>query len=292
MVTARFGVADFNGRSSPGLIPAAAFAALAICINLAIAHSLGDIKAPVVPAPEQPVLKVSLRALKAPPVHTPPPAPPPAVSAADAAPAPLPSIETSRTAIKKLAIARQANTRPAPAIDRPKAKPHTAVTPKVPDQKPAAPVPDPPAPVQKRKLPPQEIPRPHPVAEAKTAEPVKPVPAPDAPMRKTAPDPDPDPNRTSRDASHVVQDASYRRQTPPVYPRRALELGQQGTVLLHTEILPTGQVKTLKVVQSSGHRLLDLSALAAVRTWEFEPIHINGATVTSWVRVPVHFVIQ
>ena len=93
-------------------------------------------------------------------------------------------------------------------------------------------------------------------------------------------------------ASTVIHKANYRRQTPPVYPRRALELGQEGTVTLHAEVIPTGRPRTLKVAESSGHRLLDRAALDAVRKWEFEPKNVDGSMVTSWVRVPMRFVIR
>lgn len=92
--------------------------------------------------------------------------------------------------------------------------------------------------------------------------------------------------------SHVIHAASYRRQTPPTYPRRAFELGQQGTVILHARVMPDGKPSELKVVESSGHRLLDNSAIAAVRTWEFEPVNVNGRVAMSWVEVPVRFVIR
>lgn len=117
------------------------------------------------------------------------------------------------------------------------------------------------------------------------------------PTAKTA-SPAPPTSRASRTPDHgsqsatVVHNANYRRRTPPVYPSRAVELGQQGTVLLHAEILPDGHPRELKVVRSSGHRLLDVAALTAVKGWQFEPTNIDGAPVTSWVRVPVNFVIQ
>lgn len=90
----------------------------------------------------------------------------------------------------------------------------------------------------------------------------------------------------------VVHEAQYRHQTAPVYPRRALDLGQQGTVTLHAKVLPSGRPGELKVVHSSGHRLLDMAALSAVKKWKFEPTNINGDAVVSWVRVPVNFIIQ
>lgn len=96
----------------------------------------------------------------------------------------------------------------------------------------------------------------------------------------------------AKQASTIIHEANYRRQTPPVYPRRALELGQEGTVTLHAEVTVAGLPRELKVAKSSGHRLLDMAALAAVKKWEFEPTNVNGNSITSWVRVPVRFVIQ
>ena len=92
--------------------------------------------------------------------------------------------------------------------------------------------------------------------------------------------------------STVVHEADYRRRTPPVYPRRAFQLGQQGTVTLHALINSNGKPDDLKVESSSGHRLLDKAALVAVASWEFEPRIENGRRVASWVRVPVNFRIR
>jgi len=95
-----------------------------------------------------------------------------------------------------------------------------------------------------------------------------------------------------QDASTVINEAKYRHQTSPMYPRRALDLGQQGTVTLHAKVLPNGSPGELKVAQSSGHRLLDLAAVSAVKKWKFEPTSVDGSAIVSWVRVPVNFVIQ
>ena len=92
--------------------------------------------------------------------------------------------------------------------------------------------------------------------------------------------------------STVIHEANYRRWSPPGYPRRALDLGQEGTVTLHAKVGPNGRPGELKVAESSGYRLLDLAALSAVKTWEFEPARADGSIITSWVRVPVRFVIQ
>lgn len=89
----------------------------------------------------------------------------------------------------------------------------------------------------------------------------------------------------------IIKEAQYRYQIPPVYPARALDLGQQGTVTLHAEVMPDGRPRQLKVAHSSGYRLLDLAALSAVKRWEFEPVSINETIIASWVSVPVQFVI-
>ena len=92
-------------------------------------------------------------------------------------------------------------------------------------------------------------------------------------------------------ATTVIKNARYRKQTPPVYPKRSLELGQQGIVTIHAEILPNGKPKTMKVVKSSGYRRLDMAALSAVKKWEFETGPQSPGTST-WVRVPVRFIIK
>lgn len=85
----------------------------------------------------------------------------------------------------------------------------------------------------------------------------------------------------SQQKSTVIHEANYHRWSPPVYPRRALDLGQGGTVTLHARVAPNGLPKELKVAESSGYRLLDLAALAAVKTWEFEPARADGSTITN-----------
>lgn len=98
-----------------------------------------------------------------------------------------------------------------------------------------------------------------------------------------------------RDVSSVipiVTDAEYRRSVPPVYPARAVERGQQGTVLLHALVSPEGTTEHIKIAQSSGFGLLDKAALAAVQQWEFAPSSRNGNHIKSWVQVPVEFVLQ
>lgn len=99
-------------------------------------------------------------------------------------------------------------------------------------------------------------------------------------------------NNSGADVSTVIQKAKIRRRSPPVYPRRAYELGQQGLVMLHALVAPNGVAQRFKIETTSGHRMLDKAALAAVKKWEFEPHLKNGLKIQSWVSVPVQFVIR
>lgn len=91
---------------------------------------------------------------------------------------------------------------------------------------------------------------------------------------------------------NVVQDARYLKKSPPPYPKRAYDLGQQGQVVLHALVDASGKPKNLKLVDSSGYKLLDQAALVAVKAWEFEPVRQNGSAISAWVRVPVEFIIR
>ena len=94
------------------------------------------------------------------------------------------------------------------------------------------------------------------------------------------------------DPTTIIREPQYRLRTPLRYPRRALELGQQGTVVVHAQLDRTGNPQKLTIAQSSDYQLLDQAALAAVEQWRFEPAWVDGEAIASVVRVPVNFVIQ
>ena len=74
----------------------------------------------------------------------------------------------------------------------------------------------------------------------------------------------------------------------PRYPRRAVELGMQGMVVLHVLIDSGGALRDVKVAESSGFGLLDKAALAAVSRWRFAPGPMQG----QWMRVPIEFLLN
>jgi protein TonB len=63
----------------------------------------------------------------------------------------------------------------------------------------------------------------------------------------------------------------------PVYPKDALDLGLEGTVVVAVSVGPDGAVKAVAVERSSGQPLLDQAAVRAVKqAWTFSPAMENG----------------
>ncbi|WP_240939422.1 energy transducer TonB [Diaphorobacter sp. HDW4A] len=58
-------------------------------------------------------------------------------------------------------------------------------------------------------------------------------------------------------------------QTPPAYPVVARRIGMQGKVVIRVTVDATGKGSDTQVIQSSGHSLLDQTALETVKTWNF-----------------------
>jgi protein TonB len=83
--------------------------------------------------------------------------------------------------------------------------------------------------------------------------------------------------------------ADYLRNPPPRYPAEAKRNGQQGVALFRVIVSSAGQAESVTLIKSCGHRILDDSALDAVRKWKFHPATIGGVKVSSTVNVPVRF---
>lgn len=62
----------------------------------------------------------------------------------------------------------------------------------------------------------------------------------------------------------------------PVYPSSAQDEGIEGTVRVKYVVNTSGTVEDEKVVQSSGHRILDDAALSAVRKYRYKPAVQDG----------------
>jgi TonB family protein len=81
----------------------------------------------------------------------------------------------------------------------------------------------------------------------------------------------------------------YGQNREPYYPAAAREQGWQGTAVLKVLVLRNGTVGALEILRSSGHAILDRSALKAVKEWKFIPAQKDGLAIEIGVEVPVTF---
>jgi len=84
----------------------------------------------------------------------------------------------------------------------------------------------------------------------------------------------------------------YAENPKPVYPQEARRRGYEGEVLLRVEVLANGRVGRLEVKKSSGYKILDRSALTAVKQWKFIPANEGNGTIPCWVNIPIKFQLQ
>ncbi len=76
---------------------------------------------------------------------------------------------------------------------------------------------------------------------------------------------------------------------PIPYPKWAAQQGWEGEVILAIEVMTDGSVDRYSVVQSTGHKILDETAAAVVRTWKFTPAMKDGKPVHTCVEIPIRF---
>jgi len=156
-------------------------------------------------------------------------------------------------------------------------------------------------------LAPAEEPPPLDASELKRDDPPKPKPqapperqrAPKAPSQRVPPARDFGSSSSAQQAAAgflaaapVVWEGKARYRLPPkpaAYPARAIELGQQGEVLVRVRLDTGGGAVEIVIFRSSGSELLDRAALAAVREWQFLPAVRDGRPVAAWVEIPVRF---
>jgi protein TonB len=98
----------------------------------------------------------------------------------------------------------------------------------------------------------------------------------------------------ARDDSHFEAraDVAALNNPKPAYPLAARRRGIEGRVLVSAHVHADGACAEVRLKRSSGHSLLDESALNAVRRWRFLPARRAGAPIDSWVDVPVSFRLQ
>ena len=79
---------------------------------------------------------------------------------------------------------------------------------------------------------------------------------------------------------------------PPVFPQDLVSKGVSGTVKLEVIVLPSGKVKSTRVIFSTGSEKLDQLAQEAVSKWQFNPGLTDGQAAMKRVIVPITFKIE
>jgi TonB family protein len=91
------------------------------------------------------------------------------------------------------------------------------------------------------------------------------------------------------DSEIVFAQPRYSENPKPLYPQEARKKGYEGEVWLRVEVLSNGRVGEIEVRRSSGHEVLDRSAMTAVKLWRFVPAKKGDTPVPVWVNIPVAF---
>jgi protein TonB len=108
-----------------------------------------------------------------------------------------------------------------------------------------------------------------------------------SPVTATAPEPPPPP--VEEPVTEATGYASYLKNPPPDYPAFAQRQGWEGTVLLHVHVLASGKPDKVEIRQSSGRKMLDESAVSAVKNWTFVPSKRGSTPIDGWATVPIEF---
>lgn len=83
--------------------------------------------------------------------------------------------------------------------------------------------------------------------------------------------------------------ANYLKNPRPAYPGIAQRNGWEGTTLLRVQVSPKGKPTTVTVAKSSGRDVLDVAAIAAVKSWTFIPATQGNVPIGGVVTVPIVF---
>ena len=182
-------------------------------------------------------------------------------------------------------------------VDTPEPLPPVQTQTPTPPIEPLEPVIEPePVLVQNEVAPPPPPPeQPKPIPKAQKVKPVdkktpvaQPMPVPSVPVSEQAAESAPAANK-----AHMLQaQTDYLNNPKPSYPRLSKRMGEQGEVRLKVQVGATGDVLMVELVKSSGFERLDEAALAAVKNWKFKPAKQGDDPVSSWVEVPVKFILE
>ena len=77
----------------------------------------------------------------------------------------------------------------------------------------------------------------------------------------------------------------------PTYPLIARKKGWEGRVVLQTDVDKQGNVKFIRILESSGFKVLDDISIETLKTWKFKPAKLGNKFVDDIVDIPVKFVL-
>ena len=77
----------------------------------------------------------------------------------------------------------------------------------------------------------------------------------------------------------------------PTYPLIARKKGWEGRVVLQTDVDKEGNVKFIRILESSGFKVLDDISIETLKTWKFKPAKLGNKFVDDIVNIPVKFVL-
>ena len=89
--------------------------------------------------------------------------------------------------------------------------------------------------------------------------------------------------------TEATANAAYLNNPKPDYPSAAARQGWGGTVTLRVRVLADGHAESVTVKKSSGRKVLDDAAIAAVKNWTFVPSKRGSAAIDGWATVPIVF---
>lgn len=80
--------------------------------------------------------------------------------------------------------------------------------------------------------------------------------------------------------------------TLPNYPATSRRMGEHGRLVLRVELDEEGNITTVKIKESSGHKRLDEAGLAAIRTWQCDAAMRDGKAVRAVAMQPFDFILN
>lgn len=78
----------------------------------------------------------------------------------------------------------------------------------------------------------------------------------------------------------------------PIYPEEARHKGWEGHVRLEVPLDKYGKLGLIKIIQSSGYKIMDDAAVQAVKQWQYLPATENGNPIDWTLRISVPFKLE